>query len=74
MLRTKRQLSSMHGEVEHEAVDKVMSSLFEAAEVFKEAAAIIDAAYLRVLSSASARVIAGGKFKGVDEPEKKKAA
>jgi hypothetical protein len=74
MERTKRQLSNIHGRIEHEHVDGMMASLFEAAEVFKEIAAILDAAYIRVLSSASARVIAGRKFKGVDAPRTKRAA
>jgi hypothetical protein len=72
MTRTKAELMKSHSEVEHKGIDKMMAGLMDTAEVFKSLASVAEAAYLRVLASASAHHLSGGKFKGVHDMRKKK--
>jgi hypothetical protein len=65
MLRTREELIEMHGKLDHDYVDKMCASFAGTAETLKAIVAMLDAAYLRVLASASARIVRKGKFKGV---------
>jgi hypothetical protein len=67
MLRTRKQLIAMHGNMVHEHVDEMMAHLLGTAEWLKATARMVEMASLRVLASAAAAHIQGIKFKGVDK-------
>lgn len=72
MQMTKTDLIEMHTKLEHEAIDALMAGLLDTTERMKALAKIADCAYLRVLASAAAHNLAGGKFKGVHDMRRKK--
>ena len=72
MVRTKAELIETHTKLEHDAVDEMLAGMQDTAERLKALAFMVEAAYLRVLSSASAHYLSGGKFKGVHDMRMKK--
>lgn len=70
MLRSKEQLVQSHGEMEHELIDSLMGGLADTVEKLKALAQMVEQAYIRVLVSASAFSVAGGKFKHAKRPKK----
>lgn len=72
MCRTKEQLVQSHSEMEHELVDNLMGGLADTGEKLKALAHMVETAYVRILASASAHSVAGGKFKGVHDMRKTK--
>jgi hypothetical protein len=74
LLRTRKQLIAMHGDMEHEHLDVMMGCLHGTAEWLKATAYMVEIAYVRVLASASAAYVQGIKFKGIDnKPARGKA-
>ncbi len=63
MTRTKADLIESHKKLDHNTMDKLMAGLLDTCEKLKALASLVDAAYLRLLASASAHFMAGGKFK-----------
>lgn len=63
MTRSKAELIESHKKVDHEAMDTLMGGLLDTCEKLKALARLVDAAYVRLLASASAHFMAGGKFK-----------
>lgn len=72
MTQTKAELMEVHAKLEHRAVDKMLAGIFDTAEKLKTLASMAEGAYARVLASASAHYLAGGKVKGVHDMRKKK--
>jgi hypothetical protein len=63
MTRSKAELIESHKKVDHESMDTLMGGLLDTCEKLKALARLVDAAYVRLLTSASAHFMAGGKFK-----------
>lgn len=72
MTQTKAELMEIHAKLEHKEVDKMLAGILDAAEKLKTLASMAEGAYTRVLASASAHYMAGGKIKGVHDMRKKK--
>jgi hypothetical protein len=71
MLMPRDELIAMHGRADHRDVDKMMGAMTFAAEGLKATIAMLENAYLRVLASASAHNVKGGKFPGVHDMRRK---
>jgi hypothetical protein len=72
MTQTKAELMEIHTKLEHEEIDKMVGGLMDTAEMLKGLASVAESAYLRTLASASARYLAGEKFKGVQDRRTKR--
>lgn len=72
MLQSRDELIAMHGKVEHQLMDKMMSDFVETAEELKSMVVMIEGAYQRLLASAAAAHKRGMKFPGVHDMRKKK--
>jgi hypothetical protein len=74
MLRTREQLIEAHGELDHAAIDQIMTRLAQTGETLKAIAHMVEIADLRFLASAAA-AYEQGVFKGVDDkPARRKVA
>jgi hypothetical protein len=58
MLRTRDELVDMH---DHDSIDEMMTSIDQASESLKWITHMVDTAYVRILTSASAHLAAGGE-------------
>ena len=72
MLMPRDELIAMHGKAEHKVINAMMGNLDETAEWLKGLVAMLDGAYARVLASACAYNVKGGKFPGVHDMRKTK--
>jgi hypothetical protein len=73
MLMSRDELIAMHSKIDHEHVDEMMGNLTETSEFLKEVAHMVEAAYVRVLASASAALVQNRPFKGVTDTRARKA-
>lgn len=74
MLMPRDELIAMHGKADHNDVDKMMGGMMASAEWMKGVVRMLDLAYVRMLASASAHNVKGGKFPGVHDLRKTKRA
>jgi hypothetical protein len=72
MTRTKVELIKMHSDLEHKVTDQMLAGILDTGETLKVLASMTEGAYARVLASASAHHVAGGKFKGVHDMRKRR--
>jgi uncharacterized protein YunC (DUF1805 family) len=73
MLMTRKDLIAMHGKLDHEKVDQMMGGFAETLEALKSIAHMVEAAYVRVVATASAAHLQNG-IKGVDyKPARERA-
>jgi len=72
MTTSRDELIAGHGNVDHKHFDAMMTNFVETSEWLKSVAAMIEHAYLRILASACAYNLKGGKFKGVHDMRRKR--